>query len=76
MNWRELAERRVNSHPELKPYWDVIFYDWPEQGHLEWIATVPSGEIVHWASGIIDGAWAIAELNVKDDAGDFTELGA
>ena len=54
MDWRELAENRVNSHPELEPYRDVIFYDWDDEGHLEWIATAPSGDIVDWAQVVAE----------------------
>jgi len=52
-DWLERATRRVDSHPELEEYRDVIFYDWPEgDEHQKWIATAPSGDIVRWAQSI------------------------
>ena len=52
-NWNEKAQRRVNTHPELKAYENIIMYDWSKgDEHWEWIATAPSGEIVVWAQTI------------------------
>ena len=50
----EHATRRVDDTPELEQYRDVIFYDWREPDHLEWIATAPIQEIVDWASEIAE----------------------
>jgi len=53
MNWYMKARNRVNSHPELKTYENVIMHDWPEGNeHWEWVATAPSGEIVDWAQTV------------------------
>jgi len=49
MDWHIKAQRRVDSHPELKVYEDTIMYGWSVGGHWEWVATAPSGEIIDWA---------------------------
>jgi hypothetical protein len=46
----ELAHRRFENTPELAPYEDMIFADWPNMDeHLSWIITAPAADIVDWA---------------------------
>jgi len=53
-DWRLKAHRRVRRSQRLREHFDVIFADWPEGDHLEWIATAPFTEIVDWAQGIAE----------------------
>ncbi len=47
------AQHRYANTPELQPFGDIIFYDWPNwDEHLDWIATAPTAEIVDWAETI------------------------
>ena len=53
MSVHDQARQRVQDTPQLQPYRDVIFYDWPEgDEHLNWIATAPLAEIVDWAETV------------------------
>jgi Arc/MetJ-type ribon-helix-helix transcriptional regulator len=47
------ARQRVDNTPELQPFEDTIFYDWPEgDDHWKWVATAPVPEIVDWAETV------------------------
>lgn len=47
------AKRYVQDTPELAPYEDIIFYDWPEGDEsLEWVLTASVREVVDWADAI------------------------
>jgi len=47
------AQERVENSDALRPYQDVIMYDWPEgEGHWEWVVRAPITEIVDWAATV------------------------
>jgi hypothetical protein len=53
MTLYEQAHERVVNTPELEPFAEVIFADWPEgDEHYQWIIETPVDEIVEWAESI------------------------
>ena len=47
------AQERVENSDALRPYQDVIMYDWPEgDEHWEWVVTATITEIVDWAATV------------------------
>ena len=52
--WRTIAAKRVTDTPKLKVYQDVIFQDWNDSGHAEWVATASQREIIGWAKAVSD----------------------
>jgi len=50
---RDRAHERVENSDALRPYQDVIMYDWPEGGeHWEWVVKATIAEIVDWAATV------------------------
>ncbi len=55
INYRALAERKVNASPELLKYKKIIMYDWPEGDiHWTWILSETDENIIEWAEEITD----------------------
>lgn len=55
MNNFQKIQKRIDNNPELKPYADLLQYDWEDEDeHAEWVATAPVSEIVDWAESIRD----------------------
>ncbi len=52
INWMEKAMDRVEAHPALADHEGVIFSDWAEEDHMEWVATAHVDEIVDWAETV------------------------
>lgn len=48
--WRKKAQKRLDNNKRLKVYEGIIFSDWPEEDHFEWVATAPEEEIIDWAT--------------------------
>lgn len=45
-------QERIENTPELEQYREELEYDWPEDGHADWVATAPVDEIVDWAETV------------------------
>ncbi len=45
----DLAKRRVDGTPALKPYTDLLLeYFWREADHYAWVASAPLHELLSW----------------------------
>ena len=52
--WKVIAAARVAASPGLSAHKDVIFQDWGDSGHPEWVATASQREIISWAKAVND----------------------
>ena len=52
--WRTIAAKRVADTPKLNVYREVIFQDWGDSAHAEWVATASQREIIGWAKAVSD----------------------
>ena len=52
--WEVIAAARVAANPKLKVYQEVIFQDWNDSAHAEWVATASQREIISWAKAVSD----------------------
>ena len=52
--WQIIAAARVAASPGLNAHKDVIFHDWGDSGHPEWVATASQREIIGWAKAVSD----------------------
>lgn len=47
------AHARVNASPRLRPYEEIIFYDWADwEAHMLWIVEEGVENIIAWAEHI------------------------
>ena len=56
--WLQRAHRRVRRSERLRAHFDVIFSDWPERDHYQWLVEADEAEIVDWATDIETAALA------------------
>ena len=47
--WEVIAAARVAASPGLSAHKGIIFHDWNDGGHAEWVATASQREIINWA---------------------------
>lgn len=53
MDYYDQAKLRVESNSKLEPFKDILLYgDWDESEHYEWVATENESLIIDWAEAI------------------------
>lgn len=57
--WQVIAEQRIANSAALSRHTAIIFYDWPETDHYQWVATALEREIVDWARRTEEAAYEV-----------------
>ena len=52
--WKVIATARVAANPKMNAYQEVIFQNWNDSAHPEWVATASQREIIGWAKAVSD----------------------